>query len=485
MITTGLKVLMVAAEMVPFAKTGGLADVIGALPAALRALGHDVRVALPRYSRIDLQRFDLQPALAPFAVPFDDTTIDAALLSGNAGDTPVYFVDNDRFFARDGIYMYDDDADRYIFFCRAVLEALRLLDWVPDVIHCHDWHTAIIPNWLKTLYRDDPLFQPIACVYTIHNLAYQGVFGHRVLEVAGVDEYAFEALPERPQVSEMVDFMSRGIFYADLISTVSETYAAEILDPAHGEGLDTLLRDRRERLFGVLNGIDVVRYDPATDLHIAATYDADNLAGKILCKAALQGQHGLTATAQTPLIGIVSRLTDQKGFDLLAQIIEPLLRHHDVQFAILGTGDRRYHDLLSITRARFPQQLSFAPTFNAAAAQQIYAGADLLLMPSRSEPCGQSQMVAMRYGTIPIVRATGGLADTVTDYDATAESGDGFVFVPYEPLALFAAIVRAIEAYRHRASWQRLITRAMAADHSWDASARRYVELYQKALALR
>jgi starch synthase len=411
--------------------------------------------------------------------------VDAALLTTTTpGGVPVYLVDNQHYYARDGIYMYEDDADRFIFFCRAVLEGVRRLGWRPDLIHCHDWHTAIVPNWLKTLYRDDPFFQGTACVYTIHNLAYQGIFGHRVLEIAGVDEFGFLAHPDIPHLSDAVDFMGRGIYYADLVTTVSETYAAEILTPELGERLDPLLRDRRDRLFGVLNGIDAEINDPSRDPLLAAHYSADDLSGKTLCKADLQREAGLPVRPDVPLLGAISRLADAKGFDLIDQVIETLLRDHHAQIVILGTGEQRYHERLTSLRARYPDQLAVFLTFKAALAQKIYAGADLFLMPSKFEPCGLGQMIALRYGTIPVVRATGGLADTVQDYDPASGEGNGFTFVPYEPLALYGALVRSLEHYRDQETWMRIMQQAMAADHSWDASARRYVELYRRAIDL-
>ncbi|HNP69729.1 MAG TPA: glycogen/starch synthase [Kouleothrix sp.] len=483
-----LKILLMSAEVVPFAKTGGLADVAGALPKALRADGHDVRVAMPRYGRIDRARFDLSVALPPYPVPMDDHDIEAGLLQTHLpdhDDIPVYMVDNQHYYERDGIYMYEDDADRFIFFCRATLEGIKRLGWQPDVIHCHDWHTAIVPNWLKTIYKHDPFYARTACVYTIHNLAYQGIFGYRVLEVAGVDEYGFIAHPDMPHLNDVVDFMGRGIYYADIINTVSETYADEILQPDFGEGLDPLLRDRRDRLYGVLNGIDAELNDPAADQYIAAHYTAENLAGKAECKLDLQREAGLPQSRSTPVIGAISRLADQKGFDLIDQIAEPLLLHNDVQLIVLGTGDQRYHDRLNEIRARFPQQIATFLTFKAQLAQKIYAGSDMFLMPSRFEPCGLGQMIALRYGSIPIVRATGGLADTVRNFDPTSGEGNGFAFRPYHSMALYTTIVRALENYRYRHTWQQLMLRAMHADHSWASSARRYVDLYRRAIATR
>ena len=489
MTDSSLKILLMAAEMVPFAKTGGLADVAGALPKAIKAYGHDIRVAMPRYGRIDRDRFQISEALAAYPVPMDDRAEEATLMQAKlvtAGDEiPVYMVDNTHYYDRDGIYMYEDDADRFIFFCRATLEGIKRLGWQPDVIHCHDWHTAIVPNWLKTIYKNDPFYENTACIYTIHNLAYQGIFGYRVLEIAGVDEYGFIAHPDLPHLNDVVDFMGRGIYYADILNTVSATYADEILDPEFGEGLDPLLRDRRDRLYGVLNGIDIEINNPAADRYIAAKYELGNLGGKIDCKLDLQREAGLPQSRTTPLIGAISRLADQKGFDLIDSIIEPLLRNNDVQIVVLGTGDQRYHDRLNQVRARFPQQTAVFLTFNAPLAQKIYAGSDMFLMPSRFEPCGLGQMIALRYGSIPIVRETGGLADTVRNFDPTTGEGNGFSFRPYDSMALYAAIIRALENYRYRSTWEQLMLRAMTADHSWAASALKYVDLYRRARATR
>jgi starch synthase len=288
-----------------------------------------------------------------------------------------------------------------------------------------------------------------------------------------------------PHLNDVVDFMGRGIYYADIINTVSETYAREILDPAFGEGLDPLLRDRQDRLYGVLNGIDTEINDPATNLHLAAHYDTSDLSGKQVCKLDLQQTAGLPQDPHVPLIGVISRLADQKGFDLIEQIIEPFLRYHDVQLVVLGTGDQRYHERLNGVRARFPKQVATFQTFKAQLAQKIYAGSDMFLMPSRFEPCGLGQMIALRYGSIPIVRETGGLADTVQNFDPASGAGNGFSFCPYDSMALFATLVRAIENYRYPDTWRQLILRAMKADHSWASSAARYVELYRRAIATR
>lgn len=480
-----LKILMLASEVVPFAKTGGLADVAGALPKAIHALGHDIRVAMPRYGRIKLDKFELQEMLPPFDVPIHHATEPARLLRASIGvDIPVYMVDSPKYFDREGIYMYPDDADRFIFFCRAVLEALKLLEWQPDVIHCNDWHTAIVPNWLNTIYKNDPFFSDVVTVYTIHNLAYQGIFGYRVLEIAGLDEWGFIYHPEMADLNEVVDLMGRGIYWADVVNTVSETYAQEILTPEFGERLDPLLRDRRDRLFGILNGVDYETASPDSDPHIAANYGAATLDRKLENKLALQREAKLPEDAKVPVIGVISRLTASKGFDILGDVIDHVL-DLGVQCVLMGTGDQHYHDLFSRMVRQYPHQAAIFLTFNAPLAQRIYAGSDMFLMPSRFEPCGTSQMVAMRYGSVPVVRATGGLADTVQDYDPRTGQGNGFVFKEYDRWALFAAVVRAVEIYKHQDAWRQIQLRGMSADFSWEQSARKYVDLYHRAIASR
>ncbi|HEY63066.1 MAG TPA: glycogen synthase [Caldilineae bacterium] len=482
-----LKILFLSAEVVPFAKTGGLADVAGSLPKAIRALGHDIRIAMPRYGRVSPDRFDLRPKLDPFPVPLDDMEEPASILEGHIGeDVPVYFVENARLFDREGIYMYPDDAERFIFYCRAALEMCRQMGWRPDVIHCNDWHTAIIPNWMQTVYRDDPFFKDTATLYTIHNLAYQGIFGYRVLEIAGLEEYGFIAHPDlAPDLNDVVDLMARGILFADIINTVSERYAREILTPEFGERLDPILRDRRDRLFGVLNGIDYEVFNPATDPHIASRFDSDHLEARRPNKAALQREAGLPEREDIPLIGAISRLSDQKGFDLIAEIIDAWMQHVPSQFILLGTGEQRYHELFEGIQERYPDRVAVFLTFNAPLAQRIYAGTDMFLMPSRFEPCGLGQMIAMHYGSVPIVRATGGLADTVRDYDPRTGEGNGFSFKSYDALALYAALVRAVETFKYRDVWRRLMLRGMRADFSWQRSARKYVDLYYRAIATR
>ncbi len=476
-----LKVLMLAAEIVPFAKVGGLADVVGALPKALQELGHEVRLVMPRYRQVDPQRFHLITVLDCLIVSMGKFQVQVSVLQGEIGNhTPVYMIDAPRFFDRENIYGYYDDGERFVLFCRAALEAMRMLRWSPDVIHCNDWHTGIVPNWMNTIYRDDPFFAHTATVYTIHNLAYQGIFGYRLLEVAGVAANGF-VYPQIAELAHVVDIMGRGILFADVVTTVSERYAQEILTPAFGEKLDHLLRSRRERVAGILNGIDYQEIDPTTDHHIHARFDINSLDKRDKNKAALQEQAHLPVRQDVPLLAMISRLVDQKGFDLLSQIIHPLLTQ-GIQFVLMGVGDQRYHELFQNLGARHPDQVAVFLTFNTELGQRIYAGSDMFLMPSRFEPCGLNQLIAMRYGCVPIVRAVGGLADTVQEYDPRTGEGNGFTFNNYDPWEFFAAIVRALELFRFKDIWRTLQQRGMQADHSWHVSAQRYVEIYRKAI---
>ncbi len=477
-----LRILILAAEIVPFAKVGGLADVVGALPKSLAELGHDVRLAMPRYGQVDPERFKLNTVLDAVTVNMTNFHVQVSVRQGAIGDAvPVYMIDAPRYFERENIYGYTDDGERFILFCRAALEAMRALDWSPDVIHCNDWHTGIVPNWLHTIYHEDPFYATSATVYTIHNLAYQGIFGYRILEVAGVADHGF-LYPQIPELANVVDLMGRGILFADAVTTVSERYAQEILTPNFGEKLDHLLRSRHERLFGILNGIDYQEMNPATDRYIHTPFDADSLDKRAENKRALQEQAHLPVRSDVPLLAMISRLANQKGFDLLAQIAQPLLAQ-SVQFVVLGIGDQHYHEMFQNLAARYPEQVAIFLTFNTELAQRIYAGSDMFLMPSRFEPCGLGQLIAMRYGSVPIVRSVGGLADTVQEYDPHTGEGNGFTFTNYDPWELFAAIVRALEVYRFTDIWRTLQQRGMAADHSWQASARRYVEVYRNAMA--
>ena len=477
-----LRILMLAAEIVPFAKVGGLADVVGALPKALQDLGHDVRLVMPRYGQVNPERFQLTTVIETMTVKISQYSEQVRIMQGSIGDgIPVYMVDAPRYFDRENIYGYIDDGERFILFCRAALEAMRLFDWSPDIIHCNDWQTGIVPNWMHTIYHEDPFFSDAATVYTIHNLAYQGIFGYRILEVAGVAAGGF-LYPQIVELANVVDIMARGIHFADAITTVSERYAQEILTPTFGEKLDPLLRTRKDRLFGVLNGIDYLEMNPATDRYIRSQFDNTSLEKRAENKQGLQERAHLPVRPDVPLLAMISRLADQKGFDLISQISQPLLAQ-GVQLVVLGIGDQHYHEMFQNLAVRYPQQVAIFLTFNSELAQSIYAGSDMFLMPSRFEPCGLGQLIAMRYGSVPIVRSVGGLADTVREYDPRSGQGNGFTFDNYDPWELFAAIVRALELFRFKDVWRTLQQRGMEADHSWHASALRYVDIYRNAIA--
>jgi len=476
-----LKILLLSSEAVPFAKVGGLADVAGSLPKALRQLGHDARLALPEYGLINEAQFGLTKVLDSLPVPAGSNHELASIFKSTVEGMPAYLVGNDKYFGREEVYGYDDDGERFVFFCRAIMEMLKKLDWRPDVIHCNDWHTGIIPNWLKTIYKNDPSFAHTATAFTIHNLAYQGIFGPELLEFAGLADYGLIPHPTDDDLSRVVVLMARGILFADVINAVSEKYAQEILTPEYGERLHPILAQRQDRLFGILNGLDYEVWNPATDRAITVNYDVDSLDLRVENKLALQREAELSAGSDIPLIGIISRLADQKGFDILAEASDQLMEL-DLQFVLLGTGEERYHRIFANVAGKYQGQAAVFLKFDGALARRIYAGSDAFLMPSRFEPCGLGQLISMRYGSVPIVRSVGGLADTVKDYDPTTGQGNGFAFSDYNEEALLTAVKRAVETYRIKDTWRILMERGMRADFSWQASAKKYVELYHKAL---
>lgn len=474
-----LKILMLASEVTPFVKTGGIADVVSELARALRSLGHDVRVALPRYRVI--QTNGAAPLVENFTVNLDGLSEIVSVVQGKLEpDVPVYFIDCPRLFDREGIYMYPDDAERFLIFSRAALDMLPYLGWQPDIIHVNDWQTAIIPNWLKTLYANNPFYQSIASVYTIHNLAYFGTFGQRILEIAGLAQFGFIAHPDvSSEINRELNFMARGIMFADAVNTVSPTYAREIQTPAFGEGLDPVLRMRAARLQGILNGIDYDEANPAADPLLASRYDADHLDARAPNKRALQEQAGLDPS-DAPLIALISRLNDNKGLDLVMEVIG-LVLDAGAQFVVMGAGDAEYQDALKELEATYPRRVRFFQTFDRRLRHQIVAGADMLLMPSRVEPSGTTQLLAMHYGCVPLVHRVGGLADSVQDYDPRTQTGTGFVFDRADALGLYGAIVRALETLVRQTEWRGLQERGMRADFTWTHSAREYVEMYRFA----
>lgn len=475
-----LKILFLAAEVVPYVKVGGLGDVAGALPKALRALGHDVRVCMPRYRAVDGKKWGLEHAVGPFPVPVGPDSRRTEAEVGQVEGIPTFLIWDEQYFGRDKVYGYDDDAQRFVFWGRATLEMLRALNWQPDVIHANDWHAAFVPTYLDTAGRNDSFLAPIASVYTIHNISYHGVTGKAILLFGGLGGLVKHLEVEAPGT---VNWMAQGIVHSDVINTVSRRYAQEILTPEYGFGMQDLLKARKDRLWGILNGIDYEAWNPAADPHLAQPFDVQRLDARAANKAALQGAVGLPQRADVPLLGMVTRMADMKGFDLLAGVLDRLMAR-DVQFVLLGTGDASYEELFGGLPRRFPHKAAVALRFDAALAQQIYGGSDMFLMPSRFEPCGLGQMIAMRYGSIPIVRATGGLADTVSDFDPGRGAGTGFVFGDYTIEAFWNAIERALQTFADKKAWRALQERAMKADFSWAVSAKKYEELYRKAVEL-
>lgn len=472
-----MKVLFVSAEVVPFSKTGGLADVAYSLPRALRNQGVDVRVMTSRNfhnRKVDV----VEEHLLNTEVEVGWRKQYMGLSTATYNDIPFYFIDNEFYFKREGIYGHFDDGERYSFLCRAVLESLLHLDFEPDIIHFNDWHTAMIPLLMKRHYNHVEKFKNIKTVFTIHNLRYQGVFSPVILnELLNLDhaEYESGAL----EFFGNINFMKSGITFADAITTVSNTYAKEIKEPYFGENLHDLIESHSDKLSGILNGIDFEIYNPEVDPKIVQNYTYKNSSKKNVNKAHLQKMMGLKKSKQ-PLVAMVSRFTDQKGLDLLEHIIEELLGL-DIQLVVLGSGDEKYENMFRHFSYHF-ENLAASIGFDEELAHEIYAGADMLLMPSMFEPCGLSQLISQRYGTVPIVRETGGLRDTVHHYNKYTQEGSGFSFGSYNAHEMLYAVKRALELYNHKTEWRMLVKNIMQLDTSWKHSATKYKELYIKLL---
>jgi starch synthase len=476
-----MKIVFAIAEADPFVKTGGLGEVGGSLPNALQKKGAEVRVIMPKYSVIAEQFRKKMKQLNHFFVPVAWRRQYCGLDELTYNGIQYYFLDNEHYFKRSNIYGEYDEAEQYAFFSRAVLESLaHLPGFKPDIIHCHDWHTAMIPLMQKEFYAKEPLYYSIKTVFTIHNLKYQGIFPKEVLaDVLGLNEKFFTK--ETLEFNGGVNFMKAGLLYADQITTVSPTYAQEIQYSFYGEKLEGILQKRKDSLVGILNGIDYEVYNPYSDSSIVAPYGTSPQA-KEDNKENLQHILGLPERGDLPVLGMVSRLVDQKGLDLLSFVMEEILQLN-VQLIILGTGDQRYEEKLQGFADKYPEKLAFRREFNDELARKIYAGIDILLMPSRFEPCGISQMIAMRYGTIPIVRETGGLKDTVVPYNEYTGEGNGFSFANYNAHELLFSIQRTVKIYESdKVAWTRLKNRAMRRDSSWDESALAYVRLYESLL---
>jgi starch synthase len=476
-----MQIAFAASECTPYSKTGGLADVVGALPAALAQLGHKVTVYTPRYrsTRLDNPR----TVIPSVTVPFDDRYRYCSVLDGGVRNgVQFYFIDYPPFFDREALYGtplgdYHDNAERFALFCRAVLEAAKILA-VPDIFHCHDWQTALIPILLETLYQEDPAYSHSPCVLTIHNLGYQGLFPPEVLPLLMLPWDLFTMA--KLEFYGKVNFLKGAIDAADFITTVSKRYAQEIQTAEYGFGLEGVLRARAATLTGILNGVDYTEWDPATDTMIAANFSPDDLSGKPKCKQDLLTEFGLPHDTQLPVIGIVSRFAGQKGFDLIQYVADRMAREELIVIA-LGTGDREYEEVFRRLHKQYPQKFAVKIEFNNRLAHKIEAGADMFLMPSKYEPAGLNQLYSLKYGTVPIVRATGGLDDTIENYDPATGKGTGFKFKEYSGEALLDTVKTAVLAFRDANKWQKLMRNGMVQDYSWNTAAREYEKVYEKA----
>ncbi len=475
-----MKILFTASECVPFVKTGGLADVVGALAPVLAKAGHDVRVVIPLFSAIGQEYTNQMTHLCDFEIQLGWRRQYCGIEMLQKDGVTWYFMDNKYYFGRPYIYgMGGDEYERFGFFCRGVLNMLPKIDFQPDVIHAHDWQSGMIPALLKIQYAHLPFYDHIRTIFTIHNLQYQGIFGIReVQDVLGLGDSLWT--DDKLECYGCANFLKSALVYSDLITTVSPSYAQEIQTAYYGERLDGLLRARKADLFGVLNGIDMEDYNPNTDQRIQANYSPENPEGKAECKRALQESLELDVDPDVPIIGMVGRLSNQKGLDLVDYVIADIMRQK-VQFVVLGMGEGRYFNLFSWAEGEYKGRVAARFTMDHVLAHQIYAGADMFLMPSQFEPCGLSQMIAMRYGTVPIVRETGGLRDTVLSYNEYTGDGNGFTFFNYNAHDMLHTIERAVDYYQnHRDVWALLQKRGMTGDYSWTHSAQEYVKLYEE-----
>ncbi len=477
-----MRIAFVTPEAFPFVKTGGLADVSHSLPLALARRGHDVRLFLPRYYRVDKERFGLRLLQGPLCVHLGTGEKWAALFESRFMDgITAYFLEHDNYFGRDGLYddgysAYADNGERFAFFCRGVLQAMRDLDFSPDIIHCNDWQTGLVPVYLRTHFANDPFFRGSSSLITVHNVGYQGVFPAEMMECAllGREHFHAGALEYYGQMN----FLKGGLVFADAVTTVSRRYAGEIQTPEFGYNLAGVFASLGRRLYGITNGVDYGTWDPADDPRIPAVYDVDDLSGKRKCRRFLQRRFGMKEDGKAPLMGAVSRLTYQKGMDVLVEALFTVMRETSGQFVLLGSGEegiiRRFEDL----RRTFPDRVGLFWGYDEELAHLIEAGCDIYTMPSRYEPCGLNQMYSLRYGAVPVVRATGGLDDTVTDYFTDPGSGTGFKFIDLTVQALSETLLRVFAVRRKKVEWEGIMRRGMAVHYSWDDAAGRYEKVY-------
>ncbi len=471
-----MKILYAASEAYPFAASGGLADVAGSLPRAIRGKMQACRVVMPLYNDIKPELRAQMKYVTNFTVFLSWRALYCGVFEVNYNGVVYYFLDNEYYFKRPGLYGYYDDGERFAFFSKAVLEMLHYIDYTPDIIHCNDWQTALVPVYLNVFYRGEKKFRDIKTVLTIHNIQYQGKYGiEMVQDVLGLPQSATPIV----EYDGDVNYMKGGIDQCNMITTVSKTYAEEILDPWFSHGLDRILRARQFKLTGILNGIDVDEYNPKSDPNITVPFSAEDPALKAENKRVLQEEMGLPQKKDVMVLGIVSRLVDHKGMDLVKYIGEEMLRE-PIQLAVLGSGEYLYESFFEEMQRKYPDKVGFTKGFIPPLARRIYAGADTLLMPSKSEPCGLAQMVALRYGTIPIVRATGGLKDSIQDLGG--EGGNGFTFQSYNAHDMLGAVKRALQLYGDEKAWQKAVANGMKCDFSWKRSAGEYVAMYRKIL---
>lgn len=482
-----LKVLFLSPEIVPFAKTGGLADVAGALPYALRSLGAEVRLVLPLYRSIREGDFYIRPLIEEMEIPLGRVALRAAVKETSLGDgIPVYFVEREDLYDRPNLYGnasgdYYDNLERFTFYCHAALRLTQAISFQPHIIHCHDWQTGLIPALLKGPYKNNKPLSETRTVFTIHNLGYQGIFPSEKLPTTGLPPEDFFHL-EGSEFWGNISFLKTGIMYSEAITTVSPSYAVEIQTREFGMGMEGVLRHRKKVLQGILNGIDYDVWDPEKDKHLPTNYSPKNMAGKAECKIALIREMGLDPTiSEKPLLGMITRLDAQKGLDLMVKILDDLLSK-DLGLVVLGSGDDRIGRAIQEAADRFPGRVRLTTGFNEPLAHRIIAGADIFLIPSRYEPCGLTQMYALKYGTVPVVRATGGLKDTIVQFDIKTGKGNGFKFWQYKPISFLRAIRMASKHYNHPETWQQLVSNGMKADFSWERSAESYINLYHSIL---
>lgn len=476
-----LTIISISAEVAPFSKAGGLGDVARSLPKALKRIGHKVIVISPLYGVVDAKKHRLEKMGNDIPLTLDETTdmqFDywrGYLMHG----LPVYFIDRKEYFSGlKTIYKNDKSNERFFFFNLAALRLIELLGLKPDIIHCHDWHTGLISHFARHRFKKSAGISGSALLYTIHNLAFQAGKSYKDIKDDG-----YSRLPrfKNKKGIDNINFAKRGIINTDLINTVSEQYAKEIMTPKFGEDLHRILKNREDKVFGVVNGIDYNDFNPKKDKQIKQNYDYNSLDKKAANKIHLQKIFKLPASKDIPLLGMVTRITEQKGFDLLIKIADNLLEK-DLQLVIAGTGEKRYEDFFKKLQKKYPDKVGAYLEFDTKKAAEIYAGSDIFLMPSRFEPCGLGQLISLRYGSVPVVHAVGGLVDTVEDYDPQKARGNGFVFKKYESVEFLTAIVRAMETYKHASLWKKLIQEGMKQSNSWQIPAQKYVSLYKKAI---